>query len=79
MPYLHTVSDRSDNFGTYTDYDPLWPLVTDYLIQPLIIKVFHVLTHKGMDSLSVKIRFAIQAQEKVKKLFSSILEMNMLV
>ena len=25
MPYLHTVSDRADNFGTYTDYDPQWP------------------------------------------------------
>lgn len=25
MPYLHTVTDRSDNNGTYTDYDPLWP------------------------------------------------------
>lgn len=25
MPYLHTVTDRADNFGTYTDYDPQWP------------------------------------------------------
>ena len=25
MPYLHTVSDRADNFGGYTDYDPQWP------------------------------------------------------
>lgn len=25
MPYIHTVSDRADNFGTYTDYDPQWP------------------------------------------------------
>ena len=25
MPYIHTVTDRADNFGTYTDYDPQWP------------------------------------------------------
>jgi beta-glucosidase len=25
MPYLHTVSDRADNSGGYTDYDPQWP------------------------------------------------------
>ncbi len=25
MPYLHTVTDRADNFGGYTDYDPQWP------------------------------------------------------
>lgn len=25
MPYLHTVSDRDDNEGGYTDYDPQWP------------------------------------------------------
>lgn len=25
MPYIHTVSDRADNSGTYTDYDPQWP------------------------------------------------------
>lgn len=25
MPYLHTVSDRDDNQGGYTDYDPQWP------------------------------------------------------
>ena len=25
MPYIHTVTDRADNFGGYTDYDPQWP------------------------------------------------------
>ena len=25
MPYLHTVTDRADNHGGYTDYDPQWP------------------------------------------------------
>ena len=25
MPYIHTVSDRADNSGGYTDYDPQWP------------------------------------------------------
>lgn len=24
MPYIHTVSDRTDNKGTYSDYEPLW-------------------------------------------------------
>ena len=25
MPYIHTVTDRADNFGTYSDYSPQWP------------------------------------------------------
>lgn len=25
MPYIHTVTDRADNFGGYSDYDPNWP------------------------------------------------------
>jgi beta-glucosidase len=25
MPYIHTVSDRADNQGGFTDYDPQWP------------------------------------------------------
>jgi beta-glucosidase len=25
MPYIHTVSDRADNHGGFTDYDPQWP------------------------------------------------------
>ncbi len=25
MPYIHTVTDRADNFGGYTDYNPQWP------------------------------------------------------
>lgn len=25
MPYIHTVTDRADNAGGYTDYDPQWP------------------------------------------------------
>lgn len=24
MPYIHTVTDRADNFGGYTDYNPQW-------------------------------------------------------
>ena len=24
MPYIHTITDRSDNYGGYTDYDPLY-------------------------------------------------------
>ena len=24
MPYIHTVTDRADNFGGFSDYDPQW-------------------------------------------------------
>ena len=81
MPYLHTVSDRADNHGTYTDYDPLWPFgyglsYTTFNYESISCSSD---TLQGEIVYLLKLEFAIQGQEKVKKLFSSILEMNMLV
>lgn len=57
MPYLHTVTDRADNYGTYTDYDPLWKFgyglsYTNFLYKSITCSSNELI---GPDSLFVSI------------------------
>jgi beta-glucosidase len=57
MPYIHTVTDRADDFGGYSDYDPQWPFgfglsYTRFRYDTLMVDRNSM---KGADSLKVSI------------------------
>ena len=69
MPYLHSVTDRTDNHGTYTDYDPLWPFgyglsYTTFNYESISCSSD---TLHGVDSLFVKIRVCNTGLRKGKE------------
>ena len=60
MPYIHTVSDRADNSGGYTDYDPQWPFgfglsYTNFTYDTITINTAELF---GSDTLQVLVQLS---------------------
>ena len=63
MPYIHSVSDRSDNYGGYSDYDPQWPFgfglsYAEFKYESLGIEKQEISIN---DSLNIRIKISNQS------------------